>query len=156
MYSIGAHNAVNVTVLFVTECKFLKLVSFVFSTTESVVVLVPIVCSTLSIHVIFHPENVYPSLVGLSILTVSSYLAVFGCLDPKLHPFNWYAILYVFFVHCALNVTSLQLAECRFIKLIAFVLAIELEFVVSFPYVCSTLSIPLISQPENVYPVLVG
>ena len=81
---------------------------------------------------------------------------MFGWLSPCFHPSKLYEILYVFFVRWALNVTSLPLVECRFINDVASVLAIDVAFVVLLPYVWVTVSIPLISQPLNVYPVLVG
>ena len=56
----------------------MKLVSFVLEILVAVVVLLPYVCVTLSIHVIFHHENVYPALVGLFTVNAVSYVAVVG------------------------------------------------------------------------------
>ena len=56
----------------------------------------------------------------------------------------------------ASNVTSAQLIECKFLKLISFVLAILVAFVVLFPIVWVTVSIPVIFHPVNVYHVLLG
>ena len=41
-------------------------------------------------------------------------------------------------------------------KLVSFVLEILVAVVVCVPYVCVTLSIPVIFHHENVYPALVG
>lgn len=72
------HRASNVTVAPLVEFKFLKLVSFVLAILVAVVVLLPYVCVTLSIHVIFHHENVYPALVGLFTVNAVSYVALVG------------------------------------------------------------------------------
>jgi hypothetical protein len=64
-FVVSTQIASNVTVLQFIDVKFLKLVSLVISIILEVVVWLPYVCSTLSIPVIFHPENVYPALVGL-------------------------------------------------------------------------------------------
>ena len=78
----------NVTVAPLVECKFLKLVSFVLEILVDVVVLLPYVCITLSIHVIFHHANVYHTFVGL-LHTVNgvSYVAVVGAVPQFVHPF---------------------------------------------------------------------
>ena len=66
----------------------MKLVSFVLAIFVSVVVALPYVCVTLSIHVIFHHENVYPALVGLFTVNATSYVALVGWLLPCVQSFS--------------------------------------------------------------------
>ena len=61
-------------------------------------------------------------------------------------------------IHCASNVTVSPLVECKFLKLVSFVLDILVAVVVLLPYVCVTPAthIHVIFHHENVYPALVG
>ena len=56
----------------------MKLVSFVLAMLVAVVVLLPYVCVTPSIPVIFHHEKWYPALVGLFTVNAVSYVALVG------------------------------------------------------------------------------
>lgn len=64
-------------------------------------------------------------------------------------------MLYETVFHWAVNVT-VPLVERKFLKLVAVVLLMLVAVVVDEPYVWVTLSIPVIFQPANVYPVRVG
>ena len=73
---LSFHNASNVTVAQLTDVKFINVVAVVVDILVLVVVLLPYVCVTPSIHVTFHHKNVYHALVGLLTVTVASYAHV--------------------------------------------------------------------------------
>ena len=70
------HKAAKCTVAPLVEFRFLNNVANVLAIDVSVVVSVPYVCITPSISVIFHPMNVYHTLVGLLTVKSWSYVAV--------------------------------------------------------------------------------